>query len=1383
MLQEKMLVSFQDENLEKLKNKRFTSQLAPLYGPPQPYTLFQAEASLKNVESYCVTENGRMLFQLIKDTKDKLFIQQRELPSFSILFEKELSTEGIRVQTFRISPNGDYIFFIQNDQKVTVFKTFDFFLGQDPIVTYTTSLNYFKDIRFLGNSYIGFIFECQEDEANNELLIKFKFDTPKTSQEIDINSWIEKVQRNLQKTQEAQEALISVEGPGYSLELQGLYLKDSKFTKFDNNFTTIQVSDQEGDLMVVQNSDITQKTVLSSYKFKAYHRNYFVTFPEDDPTDKSIHIHRIDDHKEPPILAYKVKSLVERSDIDNFEMIEINDSTATFIANCQSSTQTSYIFEVDLKQDSKDSGNDEHPYYSTPNEIENMKKIEGLKTIIDCQNMGKIEIPYRGSVCTLRNISPENIPTNFKNGVEKSQEEIIEHNSLYEESYQILIYQSTRNDNDLVLRVRRNGQPAYVFTQRKVEDYNQLELCMIIDNQLHTIMDFDHHLKSNLYYQDEQDYLEMIFLVKNELWLLSLRNPQQVTFEKIFTMNEIQSVQKIKIECMLSMEDLKSRVQDLLESRDIRGVVISERSRLYEIDFKEQTLFEIADENKYENLVISNNFFVHVKDQIYNLGSLSIYHEQQFGITIPANMRAFRIDSDFNTDLQLEDGIEIIEIIDNYIFILTEKSDSLIVYQLRGNKFQRIEVQHESLQKRPRVLKKMREFNYHHLRIYFEDSYLKINLTGDEEGNYNGLLDAVHVAPGSQLVKHDYKTGRYEFYSDLQDKKIGFIDTKFKNRDLLTINHDKTSSQQTVCQQVKYKSMDQYLKYYPDFGSFLHEMAQKPPVLEEFMKRLFIMHKDDTPVLFFKNASGLTPLDIAILKNQTRSTQILINLLVDFQHNPVFNFVIDKHLCPLIEKNFDLKEYFESTLPCVQINDDSFPSLHSNDETKIMHFNFDDPREILDNYTGLLEKEVGENDLNEPQHAVEYFLINMPDTMKQDPLRLMKTLSQCQKMEIFEALPIQTIINHKWNTYTKMFFQRQFRIYITFMMFFIADLFNSLYNKEIDENYNVVVDNRQLWITLPTKIISFLCIMFFGIYELRVYSLTKGHFEDPWNVLDFLLVVIFIPTTILEYNNTAQYFVTISYIFVVILSFQKINFFLRIYDGFSFLVSMMAGVIQDIGYFLAFFVIMLIQFGILFTILFQASDLEQYSGLGNFGYLMMSFRLSAGDFELDGYAEQKSNLIIFTWFIWIVAVFVLNLIFMNFIVAVISESYERVMTKLVAQAFKTKVDMIAEREMLMHSYATGDNWGFPKYLILRRVADSSEGGEEWQGFIKDIKGSIKQNSVKTTTELSMRLTQMKMALQQDIKEVTSNYDRKSLELIKQTEDIKIMLSQKLQLKQ
>ena len=64
---------------------------------------------------------------------------------------------------------------------------------------------------------------------------------------------------------------------------------------------------------------------------------------------------------------------------------------------------------------------------------------------------------------------------------------------------------------------------------------------------------------------------------------------------------------------------------------------------------------------------------------------------------------------------------------------------------------------------------------------------------------------------------------------------------------------------------------------------------------------------------------------------------------------------------------------------------------------------------------------------------------------------------------------------------------------------------------------------------------------------------------------------------------------------------------------------MMASVFRDVKYFIAFFVIILIEFGILFTIMFNAKYLPQYTGLGPFNYMMMSFRLSTGDFELDDY--------------------------------------------------------------------------------------------------------------------------------------------------------------------
>ena len=100
---------------------------------------------------------------------------------------------------------------------------------------------------------------------------------------------------------------------------------------------------------------------------------------------------------------------------------------------------------------------------------------------------------------------------------------------------------------------------------------------------------------------------------------------------------------------------------------------------------------------------------------------------------------------------------------------------------------------------------------------------------------------------------------------------------------------------------------------------------------------------------------------------------------------------------------------------------------------------------------------------------------------------------------------------------------------------------------------------------------------------------------------------------------------------------------------------------------------------------------------------------------MDGFKDQPSTtLVTLTWFVWVIAALVLNVIFMNFIIAVISESYEKVMQKLVGQLYKVKVDLIVEREMLMSAGELMEDSYFPPYLILRQPVNSADDNQqEW----------------------------------------------------------------------
>ena len=84
-------------------------------------------------------------------------------------------------------------------------------------------------------------------------------------------------------------------------------------------------------------------------------------------------------------------------------------------------------------------------------------------------------------------------------------------------------------------------------------------------------------------------------------------------------------------------------------------------------------------------------------------------------------------------------------------------------------------------------------------------------------------------------------------------------------------------------------------------------------------------------------------------------------------------------------------------------------------------------------------------------------------------------------------------------------------------------------------------------------------------------------------------------------------------------------------------------------------------------------------GLG--GYFLSTFRLSAGDFELENYSTQRAYLVLFTWLIWVIGVIALNMIFMNFIIALISNSYDKVVEKAEAESYRVKANMIVEREI------------------------------------------------------------------------------------------------------
>lgn len=104
---------------------------------------------------------------------------------------------------------------------------------------------------------------------------------------------------------------------------------------------------------------------------------------------------------------------------------------------------------------------------------------------------------------------------------------------------------------------------------------------------------------------------------------------------------------------------------------------------------------------------------------------------------------------------------------------------------------------------------------------------------------------------------------------------------------------------------------------------------------------------------------------------------------------------------------------------------------------------------------------------------------------------------------------------------------------------------------------------------------------------------------------------------------------------------------------------MVETVFKDLRSFLYFFAIVVVFFTVfLGNILI---DLSNYEGIGSVGYFVIALRESVGDYDTDSYSKTDYRII--GWIVYLMVMFLGNVIFMNFIIAVVSQSYENCMQK------------------------------------------------------------------------------------------------------------------------
>ena len=121
---------------------------------------------------------------------------------------------------------------------------------------------------------------------------------------------------------------------------------------------------------------------------------------------------------------------------------------------------------------------------------------------------------------------------------------------------------------------------------------------------------------------------------------------------------------------------------------------------------------------------------------------------------------------------------------------------------------------------------------------------------------------------------------------------------------------------------------------------------------------------------------------------------------------------------------------------------------------------------------------------------------------------------------------------------------------------------------------------------------------------------------------------------------------------LILLTLIKITFYLRIFDGLSSLVNMLGQIFKDLIYFMFLYIIFIYAFSLMLTVVIGDSH-KGYEGLNSgLALSFISLRTTLGDNEMDDYDSNSHQTL--KWVVWLIIVLVGNVIFMNFIIAVVA---------------------------------------------------------------------------------------------------------------------------------
>ena len=293
----------------------------------------------------------------------------------------------------------------------------------------------------------------------------------------------------------------------------------------------------------------------------------------------------------------------------------------------------------------------------------------------------------------------------------------------------------------------------------------------------------------------------------------------------------------------------------------------------------------------------------------------------------------------------------------------------------------------------------------------------------------------------------------------------------------------------------------------------------------------------------------------------------------------------------------------------------------------------------------------------------------------------MRALATTKDMHIFDATFIRRYIDFQWKS------NMAFGLYLQLISHVFCCILIILNIEFLDAHKGTLRASLRFWFSVV--LFMNIALTVFTNEAKQLYNDGADYFKSGWNINDCCFMITFMAAIATDFNTFYQKdatdtdttdMVRIFYSLLIIFSFAKLLDNLRIFNNISFIVKMLMRVISDLMPFLFLFS----GFVLLFSLVVSALEIElenvendPYSGLYRwFAMVMFIFRTSLGDFDVDPFTNLPPATRMIVWAFWLIVVFLNTIIFLNFLIAVISDVYEQVMENRAEEIFQKKASLL-----------------------------------------------------------------------------------------------------------